>query len=312
MDPADDDRDDRSVRQEEAPSTPQSRRFQALGAVAPRALAEFRRRRERRGAVPAPSAMRPEPPVCPACSGAGFVRADVEVGHPEFGRVFTCACQTDALRDRRRRRYSAYTDLPAHREQTFDDFVATSTPSLVYASTVARTYAEVPRGWLVLAGPPGTGKTHLAAAIAHVADALNMQVFFLLVDRLLNHLRATYAPQSEVRADELATLVIQADLLVLDDLRNSLVRPWARDQLFHLLDQRYATAAPTVITTNLSAAALAGAGRGAGSARHGVAFYDDLLDDRLRSRLLDRALVRWITIDAPDYRRVRVNTRTHA
>jgi DNA replication protein DnaC len=261
--------------------------------------------------VDAPSALRREGPVCPQCSGAGFVRADVEVGHPEFGRVFPCACQTDALRDRRRRRYSAYTDLPAHRKQTFDAFVAGATPSLANASAVARAYAEAPRGWLVLSGRPGTGKTHLAAAIAHTADALGMQVFFLLVDRLLNHLRATYAPQSEVRAEELATLVIQADLLVLDDLRNSLVRPWARDQLFHLLDQRYGTAAPTVVTTNLSAAALADSERVARSARHGVEFYAELLDDRLRSRLLDRALVRWMSIDAPDYRRVRVNTRTH-
>jgi DNA replication protein DnaC len=233
------------------------------------------------------------------------VRADVEVGHPEFGHVFPCACQTDALRDRRRRRYSAYTDLLAHREQTFDSFDAGATPSLVDASAIAHAYAEAPRGWLVLSGPPGTGKTHLAAAIAHAADALGAQVFFLLVDRLLNHLRTTYAPGSEVRADELATLFIQADLLVVDDLQNSAVRPWARDQLFHLLDQRYLSAAPTVITTNLAARALEMNSRSA--VRGWGDGYADLLDARLRSRLLDLGLVRWITIDAPDYRRTRVS-----
>jgi hypothetical protein len=71
------------------------------------------------------------------------------------------------------------------------------------------------------------GKSHIAAAIAHDASAQGVRVFFLLVERLLDHLRATY-DDSEVSANELATLVVEADLLVLDDLQNARVRPWAR------------------------------------------------------------------------------------
>jgi DNA replication protein DnaC len=215
------------------------------------------------------------------------------------------------LRARAQRRYAAYSDLKRYARLTFTGFDERAALCLPDIIRILRAYAISPQGWVTLVGHTGAGKTHLAASVAHACAATGRQVFFLLVDRLLDHLRATNAPHSELRVDELATLLIEADLLVLDDLRNSLVRPWARDQFFQLLDQRYAAAAPTLITTNLSAAALASAGRGARVARRGAEFYDDLLDDRLRSRLLDRALVRWITIDAPDYRRLRVKTRTH-
>lgn len=306
------DASDRETSDERSSAQPRAARhrgdLESLETVAQRVVTRWRQAGPGRMTLSARETAAAEAtPTCPQCHGAGFVRSDVEFGHPEFGRAFACECQRANIRERRQRRYSAYSDLPLRRAQTFATFDVEGAPRLAEIRAAAEHYAAAPEGWLVLAGTPGVGKSHLAAAIAHEVTALGGRTFFLLVDRLLDHLRATYAPESEVSVDELASLVVEADLLVLDDLQRISVRPWARAQLFKLLDQRYTHEAPTIFTTNLTSAALTGLlrrqGRGGQSSDGSGSTYDALLDDRLCSRLLDRRLVTWIAIEAPDYRR---------
>ena len=83
---------------------------------------------------------------------------------------------------------------------------------------IARTFAQEPQGWLVLLGGYGCGKTHLAAAIANEQIALGRTALFVVVPDLLDHLRATYNPQSPVAYDERFNQVRNAPLLILDDL----------------------------------------------------------------------------------------------
>jgi DNA replication protein DnaC len=117
------------------------------------------------------------------------------------------------------------------------------------ALNVALDYARNPRGWLVLMGTYGCGKTHLAAAIAHYRQEQGLNVMFITTPDLLDYLRVTYNPGSNVNFDQRFQAVRNAPLLVLDDLGVESASPWAREKLFQIIDHRYVTQLPTIITT---------------------------------------------------------------
>ena len=147
---------------------------------------------------------------------------------------------------------------------------------------LSRAFAEKPSGWLVLTGTYGCGKTHLAAAIANAQVDLNRSLpMFVVVPDLLDHLRATFSPNSQITLDRLFDQVRSTPLLVLDDLGTESATPWAREKLFQLFNHRYSARLPTVITSSVSI---------------------DKIDERLRSRMLDTERCTVIAIAASGYR----------
>ncbi|HWO73596.1 MAG TPA: ATP-binding protein, partial [Dehalococcoidia bacterium] len=82
----------------------------------------------------------------------------------------------------------------------------------------ARSFAEAPEGWLLIHGPSGAGKTHVAAAIANRCLELGRPALFVVVPDLLDHLRAAYKPGSDLGYDTLLEQVRVAPVLILDDL----------------------------------------------------------------------------------------------
>jgi DNA replication protein DnaC len=147
-------------------------------------------------------------------------------------------------------------NLTLYGDMTFDTFDAHShltageRANLHKALQIVQEYASAPRGWLVLMGPFGCGKTHLAAAIAHHQRQRGADVMFLTVPDLLDYLRVTYSPASNVTFDQRFQQVRNAPFLVLDDLGTESATPWATEKLFQLLDHRYVRQLPTVITTS--------------------------------------------------------------
>jgi DNA replication protein DnaC len=217
-----------------------------------------------------------EPPACPRCHDAGFLRVEAPVGHADFGKIVPCVCRAAQVRQERAERLRHLSNLGPLGRLTFELLSPDgrhpepgSRQRFRVALKQARGFAMSPEGWLVLLGPPGCGKTHLAAAIANERLARAEPVVFCVVPDLLDHLRLTYSPQSNVTYDELFETVRTTELLILDDLGTQSSTAWAQEKLFQLLNHRYNSQLPTVVTTN-----------------HRL----DELDERLRSRLTDPQL----------------------
>ncbi len=235
--------------------------------------------------VTTPSLVGPKS-VCPKCKGAGYLRSDVPYGHPNFGKPIACECKEAERREKRRHQLLELSDLNTFKNKSFRNFnirFSGAHPSLQDAYQEAWRFAQNPSGWLVLIGPNGCGKTHLAAAIANQNLRDGAVVLFTVVPDLLAHLRATFSHTSTEPYDQRFAKMREAELLVLDDLGSHQSSPWANEKLFQLLNYRYNLGLPTVITANMQG--LTG------------------LDERIRSRLSDNALVTTVELNgAIDHR----------
>lgn len=204
------------------------------------------------------------------------------LGHPKFGHIQPCDCrelEREGKRIESLRKLSHLEVFHDHDFDAFDPYIE----GVEEAYTIARAFAEDPRGWLFLHGGCGVGKTHLAVAIAqHVMEHKGARVLFAVVPDLLDHLRSTFDPSSGVGYDKRFEEVRGAWLLVLDDLGTENTTPWAREKLYQIFNHRYNEGLPTVITSNQDFRRI---------------------EDRVLSRLLDTRLNRYIQIDSGDYRR---------
>jgi DNA replication protein DnaC len=219
----------------------------------------------------------------------GYLRSDVPVGHPNFGRLEICVCRQRDVSEQVRERLYSLSRLDELKELTFDTFQPRGRKglgemqanSLEMAFNQAYHYAKTLNGWLLLRGGYGCGKTHLAAAISNYAVEMGVPTLFLTVPDLLDMLRFSY-DSADTTFENRFHEIRNASLLVLDDFGTQNATGWAQEKLFQIINYRYINKLPLVITTNLN---------------------PDNIEPRFRSRLADRELVTDVRINAPDYRR---------
>lgn len=230
----------------------------------------------------------PPTPAC-SCNGAGALIEQLEVARAEQlivvstfelgGRTLAtvpCSCAAGAEIARRWR------SLPAEAEGvTLATLRSLPHPSWQAARAAVASFAAQPRGWLILAGDYGTGKTRLVYAALGEMAARSRYGRYLTMPDLLDQLRDGI--KAGLYAERLDR-VVEAPILALDELDKFRADSgWAVDVLEKLFIRRYREAryTGTILVYNRERA--------------------DRLPEFLQSRVRDSHF-RLIELDGPDLR----------
>lgn len=195
-----------------------------------------------------------------------------------FGRVWSKCPQCSAIRAAEYARLEAEADRQ-HKEErarkllgraaipqrfigrTFDSFEA-DTDAKRAALTTLRDYSESFDSYaskgkgLILSGKPGTGKSHLAAAVlqAHIGR----DVLYATCLDLIRMVRETWRKDSEQSERQVLSYLGSLDLLVIDEMGVQYGTEGEQTILFDVLDARYRDMQPTILLTNQGVEGLRG------------------------------------------------------
>lgn len=184
---------------------------------------------------------------CPLCQDTYWKSIDVD----GVEQVVRCDCWRQDLVAR----LLADTRIPPRFARatldTFEHDMDTQRAAWRKATAFVEAFPVVDRG-LLFHGPHGVGKTHLAVGIVRACvERKGARAYFFETRELLRLVRDTYNRSVEETEMEVLAPLLDADLLVLDDLGAERTSDWVQETLGLVVNTRYNARRPTVFTSNL-------------------------------------------------------------
>ena len=225
---------------------------------------------------------------CPHCFGSGMAIIPGEGAR-------RCRCQSPDTRDRL---LQSARIPPRYQHCTIQGYEAANDElskwaAKMEAQVIIDDYLTLGGRGLLLTGPVGVGKTHLAVAILReLIMRYQARGLFYQFGALLRQIQDSYNPVSQNSEFTVLAPVFEAEVLVLDELGASKPTDWVRDTMMQIINNRYNERRLTIFTTNYSDARR--------NEKEG-----EILEDRigvpLRSRLYE--MCKTVVIEGEDYRK---------
>jgi DNA replication protein DnaC len=255
-------------------------------------------------------------PECPICGGTGWKSIEVP---GKASRVTRCNCRSEA----RTSRLLKAASIPARYEHcTLSDFetgFSGAHRSLAVARLAAGRFVEeypVEKKGLLLTGPIGAGKTHLAVGILQeLIRNKGIPCLFCDYRELLKKIIDSYNPSVQTTELEVLRPILETEVVVLDELGAVKSTEWVWETVSYVINSRYNQNKTTIVTTNfanLPAGALEGPHKSFSQAELARAAsrtetLGDRITERMRSRLLEMCHIIHVHSDI-DFRTLK---RTH-
>ena len=186
----------------------------------------------------------------------------IEVAGKRMEPRCMCACQTaDHEKREQERKHREFLDMvernrnvglpdPELRKHTFENDLGYNPKQIAIAKQYVQHWEEFlnTSTGLLLWGNVGTGKSYIAGCIANALLDKGVPVIMTNFARLLNKLTDMYSGDRNAYIDSFK----RYPLMIIDDLGMERDSEFAREQVFSVIDSRYRSQLPMIVTTNLS------------------------------------------------------------